>query len=457
MIFAAAVLAVLGAAAVVYARRAWLQSSALERQLMDTRAQQAEHHKEDLHRADQVRERIEAQIRCLREETSSLARDLAQLGTRIGSLSSGVTDLTSQVTIGFGPGIEAINTRISAVVEMVEILSRKPLAGPIDTGHLETKTEEQVIALAQSLVFLRPLVPYPKWRFDMDWANPDLAFLLRQRLWQYFNDREREAEIIVNWHCGTRIRLRLGNDLSRQIYIAGCIDPNEFVFLDRLLQAGMTFLDAGANEGIYTVFAAKRVGPAGTVWAFEPSQREISRLQQNLELNALNVRVFPLALAERAGDAEMALATYGHEGLNTMGQFVHDIGESRQESIRLARLDDVIRESPLARLDVMKIDVEGAELRLLQGAASALARYRPILLVEAFDATLRQQGASLEELLDYIRTRGYDLYSFDRYSGLPSRAGSGGWSDNMVAVPAEMVLPDAVYQPWPMPGSDKVW
>ena len=45
----------------------------------------------------------------------------------------------------------------------------------------------------------------------------------------------------------------MGNDMSRQIYVAGCVEPNEFAFFDRVLQPGMTFLDAGANDGIYTV------------------------------------------------------------------------------------------------------------------------------------------------------------------------------------------------------------
>jgi len=67
------------------------------------------------------------------------------------------------------------------------------------------------------------------------------------------------------WHYGTRLRLFLGNDMSRRIHIAGCVEPNQFAFLDHVLQPGMTFLDAGGNDGIYTVFAAKRVGGEGTV------------------------------------------------------------------------------------------------------------------------------------------------------------------------------------------------
>ena len=74
----------------------------------------------------------------------------------------------------------------------------------------------------------------------------------------------------------------LGHDVSSQVYIAGCFEPNEIVFLDRILKPGMTLVDAGANDGLYTVFAASRVGPKETVWAFEPSNRELARLKHNV-------------------------------------------------------------------------------------------------------------------------------------------------------------------------------
>jgi FkbM family methyltransferase len=340
--------------------------------------------------------------------------------------------------------------RIGTIADAVEIVMRKPLYHfPIESGRLETKTEEEVIELAQSLAVLRPLVPYPKWRFDADWTNPDLAFLLRQRLWQYFNDRKRAAGMVARWHHATRLCLYLGNDISRQIYIAGCIDPNEFAFLDRFLQPGMTFLDAGANEGVYTVFAAQRLGAEGTVWAFEPSQREVQRLAGNLDLNNLSVRIFPVALADQAGQVEMTLAGYGHEGQNTMGKVIYEIEEGGRETVPVVRLDDVVRENQLARLDLIKIDVEGAELRVIQGATATLSRHRPLLLFEASDSALRQQGASREQLLHYLRTLEYELYLFDPYSGLPAPAISGAYSDNMIAAPVGFRLPDSVYRPWP--------
>jgi hypothetical protein len=143
-----------------------------------------------------------------------------------------------------------ISGKLAALTDAIEIVTRRPIQGyPIDTARLETKTEEEVLTLAKSVATLRPLVPYPKWRFDADWANPDLAFLLRQRLWQYFNDRRREAPFVTSWHHGTRLCLYMGNDISQQIFVTGWSAKRHHSSIP----------DASKND-IYTISAAQRVG-----------------------------------------------------------------------------------------------------------------------------------------------------------------------------------------------------
>jgi FkbM family methyltransferase len=254
---------------------------------------------------------------------------------------------------------------------------------------------------------------------------------------------------VIDWHYGTRLALYMGNDLSRQIYIAGCIDPNEFAFLDRFLQPGMTFLDVGANEGIYSIFAAARVRTEGTVWAFEPSRRELERLQTNISLNDFGVRTFQVALGDINGRGELTIAGYGHEGQNTLGAFIYDVESSGKEDIELARLDDLVAKYPPSRIDLIKADVEGAELRLFLGSAETLRRYRPILLFEVSEGALHNQGSSREELFDFLRRQDYTFFHFDRNSGVPTAASPGAYSDNMIGTPAGTILPEAVFRHWP--------
>jgi FkbM family methyltransferase len=338
----------------------------------------------------------------------------------------------------------------AATQDTADLIARRPPSGlPVDATFLDSKTEAEIIAVAESLAALRPLVPYPKWRSDADLQNPDLAFQLRRWIWEYFNQRRREAAIIVPWHGDCRLRLYLGADLSRQVYIAGCFEPNEFALLDRFLQPGMTFVDAGANDGLYTVFAARRVGDTGEVWAFEPSARELERLKHNLELNQAAARVFPIALADVPGTAELVIGDSEHSGQNTLGAFAYAVQTVRNETVEVRRLDDLIAESPLSRVDVLKIDIEGAEFRMLTGALSTLRRHRPMILFEMSEDSLRHQGSSRAQVLDLLRSESYLILAFEPNTGLPVPAADGVFTDNMIAFPKERDIPDALHWPWP--------
>ena len=323
------------------------------------------------------------------------------------------------------------------------------------------ESEEALVQLAESLACLRPLVPYPEWRFDADWYNPDLCFQIRQRLWQHYVDRGCEAPVRVSWYLGTHLCLYLNNDLSRQIFIAGCADPNEFAFLDRFLEPGMTFIDVGANEGIYSIFAARRVGPSGTVWAFEPSARELGRLRRNASSNELDFNIFSVGLSDSECDAEFFVAENRYAGLNTLGKIPYTgVNVARTERVHLLPLDDVVSQNPLSRIDIIKIDIEGGELNMLRGAVETLRRYRPLLLFELLRPALASQGTSPEAVIEYVQNQRYTLYQFAPSSGLPTLArpieyNNIGWSafgigENLIAVPEEISLPPAVYSYLPV-------
>jgi FkbM family methyltransferase len=298
--------------------------------------------------------------------------------------------------------------------------------------------ESEILQLAMELAWIRPLAPYPGWRFDVDWDNPLLAFQLRREIWKYFQKRKQQVPIVIHWHGGLRLHLYLSNDISKQLYIAGCFEPNEFALLDKVLAPGMTFVDAGANEGLFTLFAAQRVGPTGQVWAFEPSQREFLRLRRNLQLNQLgNVRTFQLALADYNGDTEMKIAADEHSGQNTLGDFAYPIEIVRRERVTTGRLDDLVQRECLRQLDVLKLDVEGAELSVLTGASGILRQQRPLLLLELNDKALRLQGSSGAAVVEYLRAFDYEIYGFDTASGQPRSTSEVELSDNILARPVK--------------------
>jgi len=305
-----------------------------------------------------------------------------------------------------------------------------------DAYQAGPEIEAGLLSAARALTYARPLTPYPGWRFDSDWESRDSQFRIRRLIWTYFHNHRRETPLRMSWHKGLTIQIHLGNDLSRALFIGGCIEPNEFVFLDSVLKEGMVFVDAGANEGLYSLFASRCVGTSGRVFSFEPSQREFQRLECNILLNGLqNVHAVRAALAEAPGEMQLSIAGSPHAGQNTLGNFIYQVPLLRTESVSAQTLDAFAAESGLTRLDVLKLDVEGAERRVLEGSRRVLRQMRPMVLLEACDAALQAQGSSLPDVLEFLRSQDYRVYAFDGSTGKPVLADSEIRSDNMLAIP----------------------
>jgi len=273
-------------------------------------------------------------------------------------------------------------------------------------------------AAAGQLAAASVLAPVPGWHSGLATAPPlEPARELRRRLWQALNG----VPVRIPWYDGIRLELIPGNDVTRCLYIGGAIDPNEFAFLAGRLEPGMTVIDAGANEGLYSLFMSRRVGPKGKVLAIEPSARERVRLERNLALNRIsNVLVVPAALGECDGSGLLRIAEAAHAGHNTLGRPAAPWVKVESEiQVPLSPLDRIAASEGLGRIHLIKLDVEGAELAALRGAEEVLRRDRPVLLLEFMPEALTTQGASAPALLEFLRERGYAFFDFSPASGKP--------------------------------------
>jgi FkbM family methyltransferase len=146
---------------------------------------------------------------------------------------------------------------------------------------------------------------------------------------------------------------------------------------------GGVAIDIGANLGEWTLPLARAVGPAGRMLAIEPAPRAAAALDKTLAANALTqVELVRCALGDRNGAAEFAvpLVTSARSDTGTAhlgGAAGHDV-----VTVALRRLDTLAAERGLDRIDLVKIDVEGHERPVLDGAAATLARFRPVLVLE---------------------------------------------------------------------------
>lgn len=279
----------------------------------------------------------------------------------------------------------------------------------------------------------------PRWTFGYEYYVERRWLALRRgALWEFALERGLAVPVTVPWHERTRIELTLGNDMSLCLYVAGSFEPNEFAFLDKLLEPGMTFIDIGANEGLFSLFAARRVGVTGRVVSVEPSSRERRQLERNLRRNRSNsVTVVPHAVAEKAGTARLQIAAKLHGGHNTLGSFSYDdVSAVDTEDVPVETLDALAQRLRLERIDTIKIDVEGAELKVLRGGIGILKTCRPVLLIEANERALAGQGASTAAMTRLLEDLGYEIRVFSERTGEVERLVPGSaLSANIVAIP----------------------
>jgi FkbM family methyltransferase len=165
-------------------------------------------------------------------------------------------------------------------------------------------------------------------------------------------------------------------------------EPATITCLVEHLRPGQTFVDVGANHGYFTVVAARLVGPTGRVFAFEPNPPVFEQLSEHVARNRLtNVTTERTALASRDGALELFVsACAGNSGLSsiTPGSHAFTSGSLDRDSrvqVRATTFDRWRQERGLDRIDLMKIDVEGAETLVLQGMTETLASAPPARII----------------------------------------------------------------------------
>jgi FkbM family methyltransferase len=176
-------------------------------------------------------------------------------------------------------------------------------------------------------------------------------------------------------------------------YFTARYDHDEMDFLDRYLRPGDRVIDIGANIGTYVLFAARRIGPDGRITALEPEPRNATRLQENIDLNALGslVEVHAVAVASETGEVEFTL---DHDVSNAI--VLTGAARGTRTVVPAVRLDEVVEAHE--RLAVAKMDVEGAEAMAMRGAEALLAeRLPPVWITEILENQLQKLGSSAAE------------------------------------------------------------
>lgn len=219
----------------------------------------------------------------------------------------------------------------------------------------------------------------------------------------------------VDLEPSLKFRLYTEDILSREIFVND-FERSERDFVWNFLKPGDVFFDVGANVGLFTVFAAKKVVPTGKVYAFEPVAAVREKLLFNVHLNHLerSISASSFALSDDHRSLSMQVCEDGLSAFSSLGQpIVSGASGYRVERVQCMTLDHFFEDQKINRLDLMKIDVEGWESRVLKGAEKVLSLFSPVILIEFSDACAAGSKSTTAVVRKILENSGYQLFRFD--------------------------------------------
>jgi FkbM family methyltransferase len=204
--------------------------------------------------------------------------------------------------------------------------------------------------------------------------------------------------------------------LDREVIVCGCYDRPLHAFLKLYVKPGMVILDVGANIGEVTIHMAALAGRAGRVYAFEPAPTVLMRLRENIALNGLDdvVQVNAIALSAENGRSPFSFAETGveNQGMGSLVNRANDV-VSKETFVDTRTLDDFVTAQGLARVDLIKVDIQGGEIGFVLGGVRTLGEMGPDLVVEVSSADLVAIGKKPADLLRLLEELGYRSFTFD--------------------------------------------
>ncbi len=204
----------------------------------------------------------------------------------------------------------------------------------------------------------------------------------------------------------------LDEHISSQVFWRGAYSTGQLMLLGKILKEDMVFFDIGANKGEFTVFAAKRLGK-GRVFAFEPVKGLCIELKANVTANHFQqVDIVNKGLGNSNTQAVIfnAEKKYDHEiNWGTYSIYRRKGVDHPSGTIELMKLDDFVNDRKIAAVDIMKIDIEGAELEMLRGAEQTIRRFKPVIFIEINEVTSSAAGYHSLDILAYLANVGYRL------------------------------------------------
>lgn len=185
-----------------------------------------------------------------------------------------------------------------------------------------------------------------------------------------------------------------------------------------MVRPGQVIFDIGGNIGDTTLHFAKIQNNKGKIYCFEPVPVLFDRLKKNIGLNSFtNISIQNMALSDKREDLFFNLP----KAQNSSGIFLSNNPSEEGKKVHSLKLDDFCSENKIDKLDLIKIDVEGFELRVLNGANETLQKFKPKMFIEINDAHLQRAGGSAKEVIRLLEKNNYTINRADNNETINSQ------------------------------------
>ena len=215
-----------------------------------------------------------------------------------------------------------------------------------------------------------------------------------------------------NLYDYAKINLYKDSVLSRLIW--NKFEKDETDYMCKVLKKGDVFIDVGSNIGLFSLIASKIVGDKGKVICFEPSPLTYTRLKENVTINNFNnLDVRNLGLSDSIGELTFYVSNNGYDAWNS---FSPSADNKLELSIKVpvSTLDFELNEIDKSKIKLVKIDVEGWEKFVLQGAKDFLINFNPIVMVEFTEQNTFNSGYPVHDIYDIMNSYGYTWYRLQK-------------------------------------------
>jgi FkbM family methyltransferase len=275
--------------------------------------------------------------------------------------------------------------------------------------------------------------------------------VLRNKYQKYLKSNEKNRMLIKEVN-GIHYELDLTEVIDAAIFYSDSREPATSKALATLCKPGDIIFDIGANVGSHTLPIAKTVGSTGKVYAFEPVPWALNKLQRNISLNTFNnIIVEPIALSDAPDDnAEFSLRasfkTTSQIPVNADGNLNENWWNACEKvKVKVETIDNFVKENKIKKVDLFKLDVDGFEAKVINGATKVLNEYEPIIIMELAPSWIAAKGDDVNAVINSLTSIGYSFYdeaTFEKFSNIFAKLAKlkPGAGINVVASKKKLIL-----------------